>query len=112
MGGRLVELPDEGRLWLALGVAQVQNQGQIAVVDGDTRDVDDARNALLLEVSGAGSRYAAAWAQGGPLILPTARTWRIYVCVYVWRGIWRGDRGTAVVVAEMRDGRCETSCGQ
>jgi hypothetical protein len=41
------DLPDEGGLRLALGVAQVQDQGQVAVVDGDAGDIDDARDALL-----------------------------------------------------------------
>ena len=39
--------PDEGGLGLALGVAKVQDQGQVSVVDGDAGDIDDARNALL-----------------------------------------------------------------
>lgn len=41
-------IPDEGGLRLALGVAKVQNQRQVTVVDGDARDIDDARDALLL----------------------------------------------------------------
>lgn len=41
-------LPDEGGFGLALGVAKVKDQGQIAVVDSDTGDIDDARDALLL----------------------------------------------------------------
>jgi hypothetical protein len=39
--------PNEGGLGLALGVAKVQDQGQVPVVDGDAGDIDDARNALL-----------------------------------------------------------------
>lgn len=43
----LAGVPDEGGLGLALGVAKVEDQRQVAVVDGDAGDVDDARNALL-----------------------------------------------------------------
>lgn len=39
--------PDEGRLWLATRVSKVQNQGEIAIVDGNTGDIDDAGDALL-----------------------------------------------------------------
>ena len=39
--------PDEGRLRLAAGVSEVQNQREISVVNGDTGDIDDARDALL-----------------------------------------------------------------
>jgi len=39
--------PDEGRLWLAAGVSEVQNQREISVMNGDTGDIDDARDALL-----------------------------------------------------------------
>jgi hypothetical protein len=39
--------PDERGLRLALGVAKVQDQGQVSIVDGDAGDIDDARNALL-----------------------------------------------------------------
>jgi hypothetical protein len=41
-------VPDEGGLGLALGVADVEDQGQVAVVDGDAGDIDDARDALLV----------------------------------------------------------------
>jgi hypothetical protein len=41
-------VPDEGGLGLALGVANVEDQGQVAVVDGDAGDIDDARDALLV----------------------------------------------------------------
>lgn len=41
-------VPDERGLGLALGVAKVEDQGQVAVVDGDAGDVDDARDALLV----------------------------------------------------------------
>jgi hypothetical protein len=41
-------VPDERGLGLALRVAKVEDQRQVAVVDGDAGDVDDARDALLL----------------------------------------------------------------
>ena len=41
-------LPDEGGFRLALRVAKIEDQRQIAVVDSDTGDIDDARDALLL----------------------------------------------------------------
>lgn len=41
-------VPDERGLGLALRVAKVDDQGQVAVVDSNARDIDDARNALLL----------------------------------------------------------------
>lgn len=40
-------VPDERGLGLALRVAKVEDQGQVAVVDSDAGDIDDARNALL-----------------------------------------------------------------
>jgi hypothetical protein len=39
--------PNEGWLWLAAGVSEVQDQGEVAVVDGHARDIDDASDALL-----------------------------------------------------------------
>lgn len=44
---RIIDSPDERGLWLAAGVSEVQNQRQVAVVDSDTGDIDDARDALL-----------------------------------------------------------------
>jgi hypothetical protein len=41
-------VPDERGLGLALGVANVEDQGQVAVVNGDAGDIDDARDALLV----------------------------------------------------------------
>lgn len=41
-------VPDERGLGLALRVAKVEDQRQVAVVDGDAGDIDDARDALLL----------------------------------------------------------------
>lgn len=41
-------LPDEGGLWLALRVTKVKDQGQVAIVDSDTGNIDDTRDALLL----------------------------------------------------------------
>jgi hypothetical protein len=39
--------PNEGRLRLAVGVAKIQNQWEVAIVDGNTGDIDDAGDALL-----------------------------------------------------------------
>lgn len=39
--------PDEGGLWLALRIAKVQDQREVAVVDGNAGDINDARDALL-----------------------------------------------------------------
>lgn len=42
-----VDSPDERRLWLAAGISEVQDQGEVAVVNGHARDIDDASDALL-----------------------------------------------------------------
>jgi hypothetical protein len=39
--------PNERWLGLAAGVSKIQNQGEIAVVDGNAGDINDARDALL-----------------------------------------------------------------
>lgn len=44
-------VPDERGLGLALGVAKVEDQREVAVVDGDAGDVDDAGDALLGELA-------------------------------------------------------------
>lgn len=43
--------PNEGRLGLAARVSEIQDEREIAVVDGDPGDVDDASDALLGAVS-------------------------------------------------------------
>lgn len=49
MAGKVSNSPDERRLGLASGVAEVQNQRKVAVVDSDTGDINDARDALLVD---------------------------------------------------------------
>ena len=49
----MVYSPDERRLRLASGVSEVQDQRQVAVVDSDAGDIDDARDALLYGVNGS-----------------------------------------------------------
>jgi hypothetical protein len=39
--------PNEGGLRLAVGVTKIQNQREVAIVNGDTGDIDDAGDALL-----------------------------------------------------------------
>jgi hypothetical protein len=39
--------PNEGGLRLAVGVTKIQNQWEVAIVNGDTGDIDDAGDALL-----------------------------------------------------------------
>ena len=62
---RLEGLPDEGGLGLALRVAKVEDQGQVAVVNGDAGDIDDARDALLLLYEygrdGTGAPHDVPW---------------------------------------------------
>jgi len=40
--------PDERRLGLAVCISEIEDQWEVAVVDGDARDVDDAGDALLV----------------------------------------------------------------
>jgi hypothetical protein len=40
-------VPDEAGPGVAAGVAQVDDQGQVAVVDGDLGEANDASDALL-----------------------------------------------------------------
>ena len=79
-------VPDEGGLRLALGVAKVEDQGQVAVVDGDTGDIDDARDALLVCVSSGERAFGGAWRA-----LDSSDSWNIVcVCVCVWVGVGVG----------------------
>lgn len=41
--------PDERWLGLASRVTEIQNQREVAVVNSDAGDIDDARNALLVD---------------------------------------------------------------
>jgi len=43
-------VPDEAGPRVAAGVAKVDDQGQVAVVDGDLREANDASDALLFDV--------------------------------------------------------------
>lgn len=64
-GGGGEGVPDERGLGLALGVAQVEDQREVAVVDGDARDIDDAGDALLGGVSGGVSSGSSGAGIGG-----------------------------------------------
>lgn len=51
-GRRIVkDSPNEGWPGLTSRVTEIQNQGQVAVVNSDTGDIDDASNALLVDGS-------------------------------------------------------------
>ena len=71
-----IDSPDERGLRLAARVSEVEDQGEVAVVDGDAGDVDDAGDALLPTVSmwvmeeGKGGRL-----EGEPWIPLRAGTW-------------------------------------
>ena len=71
-GGISEDVPDEGGLRLALRVTQVEDQGQVAVVDGDAGDIDDARDALLVLYQYRSCDFAGA--QDVPWTLLTAGT--------------------------------------
>jgi hypothetical protein len=64
-----VHSPNEGRFRLAVGVPKVQNQREIAIVNGNAGDIDDAGDALLdmCELVPVATPVIAV---GAPLTLP------------------------------------------
>jgi hypothetical protein len=61
--------PNEGRLRLAAGVSKIQDQWEVAIVNGNAGDIDDAGDALL-DMCELVSIAMTVTALGAPLILP------------------------------------------
>jgi hypothetical protein len=61
--------PNKGRLRLAAGISKIQDQREVAIVNGNAGDIDDAGDALL-DMCEIVSIAMIVIALGTPLILP------------------------------------------